>query len=241
MEKRYWLWLFIIGLTVGIGCLVGYSLAHAYFSDVEARLQMLETQYAASLKAGQEIKLEEIKILIAKSEESVKDQARLLIWIGLPGTIIALLAAIFAAFKWAAEFAKDEAKAAFKDPDSMLKEGKSILVITPNGSDASWLAGFFQKMDFNPPTFKLTSQIDDLAGEKYDIAILNAPDDPPKQTSPHNDLIRKMTMAKSVFYFGPGFVNNAQLDNLGKLSFANAKSQLYGNLINALKFQKVLS
>jgi hypothetical protein len=240
MEKRYWLWFFTISLTVGLGLIIGYLVAHTYFSDLETRLQMLESQYASSLRSGQEIKLDEVKILISKSEEAIKNNCFILTVLGLPFTAIALLSSLFAAFKWAATIAKEEAEKVFEDPDKFFKEDKSILVITPDGDDENWLRKFFQLMNFKAPTFKKKSEIETVKDKSFDLVILNAPSDLARQPSAHNALLGQMTMAKSVFYFGPGQVSNEALDKFGKLSFANAKSQLYGNLINALKFQKIL-
>ena len=240
MEKRYWLYLFVISLSVGLGILIGYFCVHAYFSNFETRLNYLEANYTNSLKNGQEIKLDEVKVLIDKSQAELRDKSNLLTYFGLPFTIAALLGSIFSAFKWAAEIAKEEAKKAFKDPDLSLKESKSLLVVTPDKQDESWIRSFFQLMDFNTPTFKKTSDLDSVKNEKFDLAILNVPNDEPRKESAHNGDIDKLTMAKAVFYFGPGQVSNKTLDMFGKLSYANAKSQLYGNLINALKFQKML-
>jgi hypothetical protein len=240
MEKRYWLWLFIISLTVCLGLIVGYFSAHSYFSDLETRLQMLESQYVASLISGQELKLDEVKILIAKSEEAIKGKSFLLTFIGLPFTVIALLTSIFGAFKWAAAIAKDEAEKAFNDPDKLLKQDKNILVITPDGDDETWLRQFFQLMGFETPTFKKKSEIESIKDKRFHLVVLNVRSDMARLPSTHNDFLVQLTMAKSVFYFGAGQVSNKPLEDFGKLSFANAKSQLYGNLINALKFQKML-
>lgn len=239
VEKRILLFLFLLSITVAFGCFMGYFFAHAYFSDMETRLQMLETQYANSLKAGQEVRMDEVKILIAKSEESIKDQARLLTWIGLPGTIIALLTAIFGAFKWAAEIAKEKAMEVFKDPETLLKESKKILILTPQSDDETWIRKFIFAFGFSQATFDKIENLNNHPEKNYDIVLINTPDDESGNTGIIADCVSKQ-LGKSVFYFGKGKATNELLDKEGRLSFANAKSQLYGNLINALKFQKML-
>jgi len=240
MERRYWLYLFVIAFAVGTGWLAGFFIAQQYYGDLETRLQTLEIQYANSLKTGQEIKMDEVKLLISKSVEEVKDQYDVFLKIGLPFTIAALFASIFGAYRWAADMGKQKAEEAFKDPETLLKDSKRILVLTPDGENEAFLHSFFQLMGFNTPTFKRTSEIESIKSQHFDLAVLNVPSDAPRIVSAKNDLIEEITMAKSIFYFGLGQVSNTKLDQDGRLSYANAKSQLYGNLINAMKFQKML-
>lgn len=236
MENRYWLWLFIIGITVGLGCLFGFFLAQQYYGGLETRLQSLENQYAASLKPGQEIKMDEVKIYVDKQTGEIKNQYDLVMKLGLPATIAALLASIFGAYRWAAEIAKQKAEEAFKDPETVLKEQKRILVLTLDKEDESWIRRFFFSLGFPQPVFKKTSELGALTNEHFDLVLVNTPND----TTGQKELIGKILIGKSVFYFGKGKAENEILDKDGRLSYANAKSQLYGNLINALKFQKML-
>lgn len=240
MENKYKIWLFVISTTFACGGLLGFYISRQYYGDVETRLQSLETQFAANIKPGQEIKMEEVKIWISKSEENIRKEYDILYKFGLPFTIISLLTAIFGANKWAAEIAKQKAEDTFKDPETLLKEGKKILVITPDGQDTEFITIFFHLMGFRTPEYIKVTEIDKYKSKDFDLAVLNVPNDKSKITSEFNDKIALLTMAKSVFYFGPGQVSNYLLEKEGRLSFANAKSQLYSNLINALKFQKML-
>lgn len=238
MENRYWLWLFITGITVGLSCLFGFFLAQQYYGDLEARLQSIEKQYSSSLKSGQEIKMDEVKIYVDKQTGEIKNQYDLVMKLGLPATIAALLASIFGAYRWAAEIAKQKAEEAFKDPETILKEQKRILVLTPDkeGESELWIRRFFFLLNFRQSVFKKTSELDSLANEQFDLVLVNTPNDATGQ----KELIGKIFIGKSVFYFGKGKAENENLDKEGRLSYANAKSQLYGNLINALKYQKML-
>lgn len=200
----------------------------------------MEANYSNALKPGQEIKLEEIKVLIDKASLEVREKTNLLIFYAFPFTIVALFGSIFGAFKWAAEMAKDKAKEVFKDPETLLKESKSILVLTPDGESDGWLQKFFQLMGFKMLCFCKISELDSVKSKHFDIAILNVPSDVSGKDSAFKDNISEMTMATSVFYFGLGRVSNETLEKDGRLSYANAKSQLLGNLINALKYQQML-
>lgn len=240
IQNRYTLYLFISALCVFAGYLVGFLVCKQYYGDLEARLQFVEKQVTTNLMPGQEIKMDEVKILITKTVEEVKEQYELAIKLGLPLTIAALLASIFGAYRWASEIAKEEAQLAFKDPETLLKENKKILVLTPDGESVDFLYSFFQLMGFKTPTYKTVSEIDSVKSQHFDLAILNVPNDEVRKISTQNSLIEKISMAKSVLYFGLGQVSNTRLEEEGRLSFANAKSQLYGNLVNALKFQKML-
>lgn len=239
MEKRYLLWFFIITLAAFAGFFTGYFVVHSFYADVEARLQMLETQYAASLRQGQELRLDEVKMLISKSAEDIKNKCYVLYIIGLPFTVIALLTSIFGAFKWAAEMAKEKAKEAFKDPETLLKEYKKILVLSSNVDGETWARRFFSRMGFNLATYDHIDNCSAHANKRYDLVFLNFGENP----SDPNPLIAKCVehqVARSVFYFGKGRAAHESLDQEGKLAYANTKSQIYGNLINALRYQKML-
>jgi hypothetical protein len=243
MKNKYWVWLFVVATTFAVGGLTGFYIVRQYYSDLDSRLLMLEIQNTANLKSGQEIKMEEVKVWIAKSEENTKKEYDIFLKFGLPLTISALLTSIFGAYRWAAEIAKEKAEEAFKDPETLLKENKKILVLTPNGQSVEFLYSFFQIMKFQTPkyvSYNKPEDLDSLKSQYFDLIVLNVPDDVSGMDSQENTNIAHLTMGKSVFYFGPGKAKNPQLESTGKLSFANAKSQLYGNLINALKFQKML-
>jgi hypothetical protein len=244
MENRYWLWLFIIGLTVGLGCLFGFFLAQQYYEDLEKRLDTLEKQYVTSLKPGQEVKMDELKVYVDKEVIKIQSQYDLVMKLGLPATIAALLASIFGAYRWAAEIAKQKAEAAFKDRETILKEHKRIVVLTPEGNAEAeiWIRKFFTSLEFRQTFFKKTTEIESLKNEQFDLILINADGDSIKQddlTKLLKDIVDVLG-ARPVFYFGKGKAENSDLDKDGRLSYANAKSQLYGNLINALKFQAML-
>jgi hypothetical protein len=235
MPNQYKLWLFIIGLTVFSGFFLGYYCAKQQFGHQEKRIQTLEQQYVSSLKPGQEIKMDEVKILIAKSVDEAKDQNDLLAKFGLPLTIAALLASIFGAYTWAAEIAKQKAESAFKDSEQLLREGKRILVVTPDGQDQGYLQKFFQMMGFPNVLHIKLSELETQKNERFDLCIINVPSDE-SGPSKYNSELDNFTMGKIIFYFGKGIAINTTLSNDGRLAFASAKSQLYANIINALKY-----
>lgn len=240
MNQKHWLYLLVIGFTVGLSSILGFFLAQQYYGDMEARLQTLETQYVASLKSDQELKLDEIKIYVDKQVEEVKNQYTVAMVIGLPATIAALLASIFLAYEMAAKMARERVEEAFKDPEALLKEKKRILVITPEKGDATWLNQFFLRMGFAQPTYVQVDKLSTLKNKHFDLAIFNNLHSNPVTLSVVEDTLKDFKGAISVFYFGQGVVKIQKLEENGMLSYAGTKSQLYGNLINALKFQKML-
>lgn len=240
MKKEHYLYLIVCAITVTISVIIGFSLAQRYYGDLEARVELIEQQFRDTLKPGQEVKMDELKVYVDKETTAFRNQYQVVMIFGLPLTLAAILATIFFAYQYAAELAKSKAEKAFRDPDVMLKENCKILVITPDVKNDLWLEKFFLLMEFPRPEFISTSEYDTIKDKQFDLAILNVPNDKERTLSSQNDFIEKITNSKSVFYFGPGSVNNELLSKDGRLSFANAKSQLYGNVINALKFQKML-
>ena len=183
--------------------------------------------------------MDEVRSLNDKSIEQIKGQYDVFLKIGLLFTFAALLTSIFGAFRWAAEIAKEEAKKAFLDPETILKNTSSLLVLTPTGESDEWIRRFMYMMGFQIVKFGTVDQIDSFFNSRFDLILLNVPSDKDKESSKFNDKLGELTFSKSVFYFGKGRAENADMELDGRLSFANAKAQLYGNLINALKLQRM--
>lgn len=238
--KRLYLYFFIISLFTGLGAYIGYYVASSNYSDMETRLQTLETGYKSSLRAGQEIKMDEVKILIDKSAEEVKKGCWLLTYVGFPLTIIALLISIYQAYKWSVEMAKEEIKNILKDPYTLLKENKHILVLTPRGDSEGfeWIQRFFVGMGFKNTNFEYLENFKEHKGGKYDLIFLNIGGE--NNCQQEIDDLAKLYPRSMLFYFGTSRVKHPELDKAGRLSYANTRAQIYGNLMNALNFHKVL-
>ncbi len=135
---------------------------------------------------------------------------------------------------------KDKLLALIKqqDIDTQLREQKRIIVLHAADADLSFLKRFFDDKDqrFKQIEYK---KIDDYApSPEHDLVFFqndNGDLDKAKIVETAN-----RTPSRAVcFYFGPGRVDTpGDLDR--RFAFANARTQLYGNLMNALRYQKLL-
>lgn len=123
------------------------------------------------------------------------------------------------------------------DHELNLKKNKSILVISPEEADDRFLRYFFPKMGFVNVEYIRYGQQINYNGK--DVIMFNneANEDDKewvKEAAPKSD-------SNSIcFYYGKGHVTGLPEDIYKRFASTNIKSQLYGNLINALKYQKVL-
>ena len=122
------------------------------------------------------------------------------------------------------------------DKELQLKKHSNILVLTPAGSDDSSLEKFFEKMEFKTPDFKSPDQLPNL--KKYHLVLFNNENEKFKEGIIPG-LVKK---SKGIlfFYFGPPKKDSRDIQNEKNVAFANYGAQLYGNLINALRYQAVL-
>lgn len=125
-----------------------------------------------------------------------------------------------------------------QDIDTQLREHKRIIVLHAADADLSFLKRFFDDKDqrFKQIEYK---RIDDYApSSEHDLVFFhndNGDLDKAKIVETAN-----RTPPRAVcFYFGSGRVDTpGDLDR--RFAFANARTQLYGNLMNALRYQKLL-
>lgn len=135
---------------------------------------------------------------------------------------------------------KDKLLALIKqqDIDTQLREQKRIIVLHAADADLSFLKRFFDDKDqrFKQIEYK---RIDDYTpSPEHDLVFFHNDNGDLDKTEIVK--IAGSTPSRAVcFYFGPG-----RVDTLGDLdrrfAFANARTQLYGNLMNALRYQKLL-
>lgn len=109
-----------------------------------------------------------------------------------------------------------------------------------------------KRPDFQPVS---GSGVKDINYKKYDLILISDEDktffeqksadksekdkEEGKKRSLVIDYINKMPAEICVFYFGPGYINPELIMPARKnlLSYANVKSQIYGNLLNLLKLK----
>ena len=114
----------------------------------------------------------------------------------------------------------------------------NILVLTPNGADDSFIRKFFDKMGFNSNVIHFEST--NSPGKLNEVHLVLFNNESGKfDHNEINEIIEKTKEYVFCFYFGRDRFDSKRYQD--RVSFANARVQLYGNLINALRYQdKVL-
>jgi hypothetical protein len=231
----------IDSLKQRIGILEGVK--ENYTKDIENNKNALKNQY--------DLFVNEIK----KDNTLIK---WILSIIGIIG-LSTIIGSIFYLRKYASKKAKETLDTAFnnkadeieeliriKNEDYQLKTKKRILVITPSYSDKQFLINFFKKMDFNIDNIEYELFPQKEIKNKFDIIIFNDEKGKPatKDKSQEQIDIEEFfiaTPSKALrFYYGPKrlSINDIAIQNI--LSYANTPLQLYGNLMNALRYQDKL-
>ncbi len=122
-----------------------------------------------------------------------------------------------------------------QNEELQLKKEKSILVISQNPKEDPFMERFFRYMGFFNVRYEPLSQVKDPG--KYDLLLFNNE----KQNIPHPDILNIMAKTRAdilCFYFGPDRFDGKEFKD--RVNFANSRVQLYGNLINSLRYQSLL-
>jgi len=122
-----------------------------------------------------------------------------------------------------------------QNEEFQLKEKKSILIISKNEEDESFIEDFFKKMGFKKVEHQSLSKVNKL--EKYDLLFLNNE----QKNIDSTDILKLKDKTKSntlFFYFGPNYIDREEFEH--RINFSNSRVQLYGNLINSLRYQSLL-
>ncbi|MCU0289766.1 MAG: hypothetical protein MUF15_25650 [Acidobacteria bacterium] len=120
-----------------------------------------------------------------------------------------------------------------------LKEEKSILVISKTENNIAFMKKFFKERGFVKVNYSSIDKAREL--NHFDLILFNNETEKKVKEPDHSsefDIVKKTKENVICFYFGP---NRFELDEYkNKLNFANSRVQLYGNLINSLRYQSLL-
>jgi hypothetical protein len=98
------------------------------------------------------------------------------------------------------------------------------------------MKNFFKTMGFKEPEFRSPDELPNL--KQYHLILFNNEDEKFEEGIIPG-LVQKTT-GPLFFYFGPTTKDSIEIRNEKNVAFANYGAQLYGNLINALRFQALL-
>lgn len=223
--------------------------------DLEIRIEKLE-QFQENLDKKYENKDTELDNEFIRVEQELKNDFNYMKIFGLffgSVTIISLVVGFISISRHAIKYAnkniekrldnkfEEKTKTLLEviknmSEENQLKTTKKIKVLSDNNSDTIFIKKFFNEMGFENVDFKKTNKFEKL--RSYDLLFFNNEDGKMKQeiveeyvnTSKSNSLF---------FYFG-----SIRIKDFGAntpVVATNFRTQLYGNLINMLKYQKVLT
>ncbi len=236
---------------------------------IEGHHKVLQERYKAKLDAVDErLKLLDERFGILKKQidarvTKTEFQSDLVsTWVG-PITIVALIGAFLAIWRFQRripEIAEAHAKEEFGrqfpqaferllkeeekkileiiekyDEELQLKRNKQILILSGKDADETFVRNFFEDMGFERRDFERIDTSIPLGSK--DLIVFN--DESGDLTEERMAEIGSQSRKDAVFfYFGSKRVGHPEL--VTKLSFANAKPQLYGNIMNMLRYQNFL-
>ena len=134
--------------------------------------------------------------------------------------------------------------------DYTLKQNKKILVVTPENENEEFIKNFFLDMDFPLEQEKKNGYVKFISFVKnqapvtgFNLVLFNDDNNNTSQCMDEIETYLKSFDTKTVrFYFGSNRINYPNDKNIPRnirnlTTFANARLQLYGNLMNALRFK----
>lgn len=238
----------------------------ARVQQLEAQNRLLQDDYQNKkddLEANYKQKLDALNIEMREIRQQVREDS-LLVKVFTAALVFVGFGIIISAWVSAKIFAEREAEKMIKnvfnakkeelsqlkdnllrliekqDIEKRLRKTKRILVLTPEGHSKTFLEDFFRESDFQPPYFESFTLADKIDFSNYDVVLFNNDDGKSfsEKRSEIVDTIRKLPAKTLAFYFGGQ--PNVMLEDTTRFASANFRSQLYGNLINALRYQQDL-
>ena len=219
----------------------------AQLNELSSKIEAIEkarmdTIFKGKLEAKElSLKIQEAELKTKNIETDLRKDYDWLLRFGIPGTILAFFLLFGGIYKTAFEFAKKQAREdvqkVFRSEEELVKKEKKILVLTPKDGDTNFLRKFFIASGFEKDEFPATQNEGLLTPtSQHDLILVN--------NESNSESFKKIapllhSPSTMVFYFGPPKLDDAFMKDQ-RVSSAGFKSQIYGNLINALKFQRYL-
>ncbi len=252
MKNQPYFW-FYLALLLLLG-LWGYFMwaSYGHLPDTveklkkEVALLKMSPDSAANSAA---LDLQRLDFKIDRVETEIRKDFFLLQKLGLPLTVIAFALTFWSVYKSALGFALQKAKETvdryYLPDEERFKREKKLLVLTKEGGDSGFMRKLLHDTGFLAVSTISTNvkQLNEetlrkiLDGNKYDLILLNN-----ENAAFEDDEIRTCHSKTPDFTMIFSFNKNLPTDIVAshRAASANFKSQIYGNLINALKYQQYL-
>ncbi|WP_282068461.1 NARF domain-containing protein [Olleya namhaensis] len=124
------------------------------------------------------------------------------------------------------------------DVEKQILKNKKILVLTSKEGDDKFLRKFFKTMGFSLDNidYQKVNSYEDHFG-KYDLVFANDEDES-LGVNLTQEYFEQSPNDSVLFYFGKSYKRGTKEAN--RINFANSRTQIYGNLINLLKYQDLI-
>lgn len=246
--------LWLIAAFIIVIAVWGYAM-WANYGELPAKVEALQNEVAI-MKAGKDslhstaLSLEKLELKIDKVDTSIREDFEWLKKFGIPLTLLAFAGLFFSIYKsalgFALGYAQETVNKYYLPDEERFKQEKKLLVLTKEGGDSEFIrkllfdTGFLHAATIpeNVKTLEEDSLKKILGGNKYDLILVNNEnaafsDD---EIIVCHDKTPDFTM---IFSFNKSNLPK-NLTASQRVSSANFKSQVYANLINALKYQKYI-
>lgn len=209
-----------------------------------------------SLISTKNLSLEKLEFKIEKTEIELRRDFNFIFQIGFPLTFLGLFGLFYSVYKAsygiALKQAQDEIGKAYKPEEDLFKTEKRLLVLTKTGSDSNFIRKWLNDVGFLwASTVKSEVELitEDnfstiLENNKFDLIFFNNEQSNNGTVNSFSNeeielILNKTPSNTMVFNFGKPNLSHGLTANQ-RVASAGFKSQIYGNLINALKYQKYL-
>lgn len=219
--------------------------------NLEERVKQLEN-YKANIDNLSKIQSENLKknvdAEVKKALDSIdeaKKTLNLLVYIGIPGTVISLIVVFFGAVKYAKKLIMDKIVKVVEGNreeilrvieteafDNKLKKNKELLVISGSEDSQNNLKGFMEKLKFDKVTYRIINTFNEIPD--HDLMIFNNFDGALSQDA-INTLMQN-TDDEDVCYVA---FTNVQLERNPRLNFSNSRYTLYHSILSTLKYSDI--
>lgn len=227
----------------------------AWFGRLPNQVQQLQQEIEILKKQPDSLKtqalsLEKLDFKIEKVEKEIRSDFDWIQKAGLPLTLLAFAGLFFSLYKSALGFALQKAKETvdryYLPDEERFKREKKLLILTKEGGDSQFIRRLLHDTGFLAASTIPETNIKDLTEKElktilgdnqYDLILLN------NENKSFEDTEIRICHSKTpdytmIFSFSKNLPSD--LVSSQRVSSANFKSQIYSNLINALKYQQYL-
>lgn len=219
--------------------------------SIEARVDVIEMHRSNLIDKFQN-KSESLDIKVEKIESKLQkdyDYIQVLVWCFGSIAIIGLVSLFISIYKYIHKVAKTKIDEKFDSLfnnekekliqlidsqilENSLRKNKQILVLTETNEDETYIRSFFLKMGFRKVIYNSISEYQSVP-VNIDLVFINN-----ESNGISDQLIKEYIdgfQGGLIFHFGSKMIDRSWVSE-NKITNANNRVQLYGNLINALKY-----